>query len=201
MDGWIDGYAARYRPAPINRRQRQPLRFWQSMVCMLLLADWLRHNVLLVSCWVQTTVRTTSTSTKSTRLLSSASIGTSDSINQQEKDRPSLQRVDGPRPARRLNLPFKYLYRHDFDSTLLPSDPTEFLWREGGYSMEQIRDMNCTFPPLLQLSVRRHLYPKLMFLKHTLSCRNPSELHPLLPPAYFGARLERILAPCLFGTA
>ena len=123
--------------------------------------------------------------------------------------------MDRPRPARRLNHAFKYLYRHDFDEATMSADPILFLQEQGGYSREQIIEMNRTFPPLLTLSVRRQLYPKLQFLKHTLHANNNMTHLPsssssssslssqynataaavIVPPQFFGARLERILAP------
>jgi len=68
----------------------------------------------------------------------------------------------------------------------------EYLMQEGGYTKQQVLDMNRTFPSLLTLSIQRQLYPKLRFLKETL------KVHPKdvpIPPQYFGARLERTLAP------
>jgi ankyrin repeat protein len=105
---------------------------------------------------------------------------------------PFEQRVTQPRVARRMNHPFKYLYRHGFIGS---RDPISFLETEGGYSKEEIRAMNETFPTLLQLSVSQQLYPKLQFLKHTLHQANPSATFDRLPAFYFGSRLERIIAP------
>jgi ankyrin repeat protein len=51
--------------------------------------------------------------------------------------------------------------------------------------------MSLNFPPLLELDVARHLQPKFLFLTKTM---NVKELHSI-PPHYYGARLERILAP------
>jgi uncharacterized membrane protein len=105
-------------------------------------------------------------------------------------DRPFGQRTQSPRPARRLNRAFKHLYRHDFNLTV--TDPLAYLMQEGGYTTEQIYDMNRSFPSLLTLSVQGQLHPKMRFLKETLGA------HPLnvqVPPQYFGSPLERTLAP------
>ena len=77
----------------------------------------------------------------------------------------------------------------------MSQDPLEFLQQEGGYSLEEVYEMNRTFPPLLQLSVRRQLYPKMQFLRYTLGVHNNLSTEVRMPPQYFGARLERILAP------
>ena len=145
---------------------------------------------------------------------------------------PFEQRVTQPRLARRMNHPFKYLYRHGFDETIQHhihnntastinknnnnnnnttssndsldmEDPYTFLNIYGNYSHEQIQNMNASFPMLLQLSVRQQLYPKLQFLKYTIlqgttptiDATATSLLYALVPPYYYGARLERILAP------
>jgi ankyrin repeat protein len=63
----------------------------------------------------------------------------------------------------------------------------------GGYTYEQVYQMNKTFPPLLELDVRRHLWPKLRFLEETI--RIGKNEATLIPAQYFGARLERIIAP------
>ena len=57
--------------------------------------------------------------------------------------------------------------------------------------------MNASFPPLLGLSVVRHLYPKTRFLQDTLGIdvESSPERMKQIPPQYFGARLERIIAP------
>ena len=118
---------------------------------------------------------------------------TGDDLAEEEPDnRPFVQRVKERRPARRLNHAFKYLYRHDFDdNTTL--DAATFLETQGGYSAQEVLEMNRTFPPLLDLSVQRQLFPKMQFLKKTLGVNNPSAAS--VPAQYFGARLERILAP------
>jgi hypothetical protein len=69
----------------------------------------------------------------------------------------------------------------------------EFLVQYGGYTEEQVCQMNITFPPLLELDIRRHLWPKLRFLEETIGIgKNQTTL---IPAQYFGARLERIIAP------
>ena len=108
-------------------------------------------------------------------------------------DRPYAHRAPQPRPARRLNHGFKYLYRHDVPKDL-PTDAMQYLMEYGGYSMEQVLAMNATFPPLLTLSVAHQLHPKMRFLKETLGIVHP-HLEPTVPAEYFGARLEKILAP------
>ena len=137
--------------------------------------------------------------------------------NEQLRRIPFEQRVTQPRLARRMNHPFKYLFRHGFDetvnlhgssnnnhnndTTLDMEDPYTFLHAFGNYSHEQIQQMNASFPMLLQLSVRQQLYPKLLFLKYTIlqqpqqSRVDPAIMSALVPPHYFGARLERIMAP------
>jgi ankyrin repeat protein len=105
-------------------------------------------------------------------------------------NRPHEQRTTGRRPARRLNHALKHLYRHDFHLTV--TDPVDYLMQEGGYTETQVYDMNRTFPPLLTLSIQRQLHPKMRFLKETLGA-SPDMVR--VPPQYFGARLERTLAP------
>ena len=135
--------------------------------------------------------------------------------------RPHEQRTQGPRKARRLNHPFQHLYRHDDpvhyptyeNSTLLEGlTAREFLVGWGGYSDDEIATMSQTFPPLLDLDVMRHLKPKMRFLKYTLggvtsedeceetmtqngSRRLLSNLGKSVPPPFFGARLEKTVAP------
>ena len=110
-------------------------------------------------------------------------------------ERPFDHRAPQPRTARRLNHGFKYLYRHNSPHHNLPTDPMEYLQTFGGFSQTQILAMNDTFPPLLSLSVERQLHPKLQFLQQTLGVPYPARLQPPLPAEYFGARLEKILAP------
>ena len=137
--------------------------------------------------------------------------------------RPHEQRTQGPRKARRLNHPFQHLYRHDGpvqsnppryeNSTILEGlTAREFLAKMGGYSDDEIATMSQTFPPLLDLDVMRHLRPKMRFLKYTLggvatvdrdeeiSAQNGSQrllsnLGKSVPPPFFGARLEKTVAP------
>ena len=104
--------------------------------------------------------------------------------------RPFDHRAPTPRSARRLNHAFKYLYRHGWNSSIT-EDPWDFLHHHAGYSPAEIEAMNATFPPLLTLSVRNQLYPKLRFLRETLQM----EPHELPSPHFFGARLEATLAP------
>lgn len=41
----------------------------------------------------------------------------------------------------------------------------------------------------------RHIHPKMRFLQETMGVANTSEMMLRIPPQYFGARLERIIAP------
>lgn len=116
-----------------------------------------------------------------------------DANDRQDDSRPFAHRAPKPRPARRLNHGFKYLYRHDLPDHL-PDDPMQYLMEYGGYSREQVLSMNATFPPLLSMSVERQLHPKMRFLKETLGVVRP-HLESTVPAEYFGARLEKILAP------
>ena len=61
------------------------------------------------------------------------------------------------------------------------------------YPGNVITEMNRTFPPLLDLNVSRHLHPKMRFLQETMGVNNVSSIQ--IPPQYFGARLERTIAP------
>ncbi|KAL7567623.1 hypothetical protein ACA910_000217 [Epithemia clementina (nom. ined.)] len=131
-------------------------------------------------------------------------------ISSEKRVRPHDQRANAPRPARRLNHVFKYLYRHDIPTHIQSMDPLTYLQEHVGYTYEQVVAMNQTFPPLLTLSVPRQLHPKVRFLEETLqiyetrrgggssnesnSSTDKAALS-LLPPQYFGARLERVLAP------
>lgn len=116
-------------------------------------------------------------------------------------DRPHEQRAARPRTARRLNHSFRYLYRHDDDqhnhASIAHLSALEFLIQFGGYTTQQVLDMNATFPPLLDLNVRRHLWPKLRFLQESIgvSMADDDGLVGVVPPQYFGARLERTIAP------
>jgi Ankyrin repeats (3 copies)/mTERF len=134
---------------------------------------------------------------------------------------PSLQQVAASRPARRMNNGFRHLFRHavvmlddavgrsgpmdhrkadaggSTSSSALTStdDPMTYLMTAGNFTRAQVVQMNHSFPMLLQLSVPRQLYPKMMFLQHTLRVADPASIFDQLPPPYFGARLERTLAP------
>jgi ankyrin repeat protein len=113
---------------------------------------------------------------------------------------PFAQRVSGPRVARRLNHAFRYLYRHDDNSNVSRlsqnvTNATQFFTQVIGYTAQDVQEMNQTFPPLLELHVQRHLKPKLRFLVETLQLQSMSQVRQHVPPQYFGARLERILAP------
>ena len=115
-------------------------------------------------------------------------------------NRPHEQRVDGPRPARRMNHSFKHLYRHDQnDENHNCDDPLEYLLQETGLTREQVLEWNRSFPVLLDLSVERQLSPKMRFLKETLGISDPATIHTLSwefsVRSYFGSRLERIVAP------
>jgi ankyrin repeat protein len=67
-----------------------------------------------------------------------------------------------------------------------------------GFTKNDLQDMSKTFPPLLEMDVKRHLRPKLRFLKHTLEAGENGQLSTVakvIPPHYFGSRLERTVAP------
>lgn len=82
-----------------------------------------------------------------------------------------------------------------------------YLHLYGGYSLEEIRDMHESFPPLFEIDVVRHLRPKMRFLKDCMgggvnlgtatSKRQVlcPELRAVLPASFFGARFERTIAP------
>jgi ankyrin repeat protein len=125
------------------------------------------------------------------------------------------------RTARRMNHRFRYLYRennnnndHNDESITYQHyynnnshnnmTAMEYLLRY--YTKEKIVEMNQSFPPLLDLNVSRHIHPKFRFLKETLLIlgdgnKNTSNkavskiLYDDIPPHYFGARLEKIIAP------
>jgi len=124
------------------------------------------------------------------------------SRGEEEDNRPFEQRVERRRSARRMNHAFKYLYRHDDDnnsnstaSKRTTTDPLEYLIQEGGLTRDQVLEWNRSFPILLGLSVQEQLAPKMRFLKETLKITDPATIFALLPPSYFGMRLERTLAP------
>lgn len=86
-----------------------------------------------------------------------------------------------------------------------------YLTTYGGYSWEDIQHMHAAFPPLFEMDVKRHLRPKMRFLKDCMKgeIHLPSDnngdicsrrvLHPrlraVLPAGFFGARFERTIAP------
>jgi ankyrin repeat protein len=104
--------------------------------------------------------------------------------------RPHEQRAEGPRLARRMNHGFRYLYRqHDEKLETM----TSFEYLSQFFPNDTILKMNASFPPLLELNVSRHLHPKMRFLQETMGLTDISEVS--IPPQYFGARLERTVAP------
>ena len=135
--------------------------------------------------------------------------------------RPHEQRTAGHRKARRLNHVFQHLYRHDDPAhysayenaaAIEGLSAREYLVQHGGYTNEEVEEMGLAFPPLLELDVMRHLWPKMRFLKHTLggvshsanaekartggeTMTSLSDLGRSVPPTFFGARLERTVAP------
>ena len=152
-----------------------------------------------------------------------------------DDNRPHEQRRKSPRKARRLNHPFQHLYRHDtFDlryhsseydvlssiddddetNNIQSQNTTEYLLNYGGYTTTELITLSQTFPPLLNLSVTRHLKPKLRFLKYTLHGSNQnldsnrrkeedsmneplllSQIGKSISPSFYGARLEHAIAP------
>ena len=132
-------------------------------------------------------------------------------------NRPYEQRAPGPRLARRMNHAFKHLYRHndhhnEHDRSMSAQNRTSastaatyqtmsaFEYLLQYFPRGEILAMNQSFPPLLELNVSRHLHPKVRFLQETIgyslassAARNTT--FPTIPPQYFGARLERTIAP------
>ena len=135
-------------------------------------------------------------------------------------NRPYEQRAAGPRLARRMNHAFKYLYRHhqhdgqdcgNITGNYETMSSVDYLLQY--FHMDEIFAMNQSFPPLLELNVSRHLHPKVRFLQETMgySLASPSTSSmtddpaetatsgnaacDTIPPQYFGARLERTIAP------
>ena len=125
--------------------------------------------------------------------------------------RPHEQRTKGPRSARRLNHGFRYLYR---TTSHLYENMTAFEYLTQFYSESEVMEMNRTFPPLLDLDVSRHVHPKMRFLQETiLPDSNNESIGPNsisgpgdeslfiklsdfdIPAQYFGARLEKTIAP------
>ena len=140
-------------------------------------------------------------------------------------NRPHEQRVKQQRKARRLNHSFMHLYRHDNplfdDQQIAPSSKSmtcakTYLMEYGSFdtsngthstvNRQTIEQMSIDFPPLLELDVKRHLRPKMRFLKYTLGCSTTDSSEDYdkitdikdissIPPQYFGARLEKVIAP------
>ena len=140
-------------------------------------------------------------------------------------NRPHEQRVKQPRKARRLNHSFMHLYRHDDprfdDQQIAPSSKSltcakTYLMEYGSLrsnvhedakgivTEDLVMQMSQNFPPLLELDVKRHLRPKMRFLKYTLGCEVVKDTHnkdiairgiESIPPQFFGARLEKVIAP------
>lgn len=133
-------------------------------------------------------------------------------LDEMEPDRrPYEQRTERPRSARRMNHGFRYLYRTE---SHLHENISAFEYLTQFYSENEVREMNRTFPPLLDLNVSRHIHPKIRFLQETIlhddgsnslwaqhvhnerkedSVMNLSKLE--IPSQYFGARLEKTIAP------
>ena len=121
--------------------------------------------------------------------------------------RPYEQRLKAPRKSRRMNHSFMHLYRHDsaqFDDQKLAhgsislTSPKAYLLEYAGLSNDDLESMTKSFPPLLEMDVKRHLRPKLRFLKHTLEAEangQVSTIAKIIPPHYFGSRLEKTVAP------
>ena len=122
--------------------------------------------------------------------------------------RPHEQRTKGPRPARRLNHGFRFLYRN---SSHLHHNVTAFEYLTQFYTEKEVIEMNRTFPPLLDLDVPRHVHPKIRFLQETIltssdnndgdgqnkynNIDNMNISQYEIPSQYFGARLEKTIAP------
>lgn len=109
-----------------------------------------------------------------------------------EDNRPHEQRTNGPRMARRLNHGFRHLYRHDATQF---NNMTSFEYLRRYFEEDEIHRMQTQFPPLLGLNVSRHLHPKMRFLHETMGIAKTSKMMKSIPPQFFGARLERIIAP------
>ncbi|CAJ1930380.1 unnamed protein product [Cylindrotheca closterium] len=109
--------------------------------------------------------------------------------------RPHEQRANGPRLARRMNHRYKYLFRQPQDPKIQSMTSLEYLSQY--YSEDTILQMNASFPPLLGLNASRHLHPKVRFLQETMGLNDltSSDFHKNIPPQFFGARLERTIAP------
>lgn len=81
-----------------------------------------------------------------------------------------------------------------------------YLHVHAGYSLEEIQNMHTSFPPLFEIDVKRHLRPKVRFLKDCMqggstndnTCTKQvisAQLKAALPASFFGARFERTIAP------
>lgn len=93
--------------------------------------------------------------------------------------RPYEQRVDKPRPARRMNQSFQHLYRHKDETFVNHSDEDEeddtslldvesFLIKYGGFTASEVSTMNRMYPALNMLDVEGKVKPMLKFIKYTL---------------------------------
>jgi hypothetical protein len=93
--------------------------------------------------------------------------------------RPFEQRVDKPRPARRMNQSFQHLYRHKDETFVHHSDEDEeddtslldvesFLIKYGGFTANEVSTMNRMYPALNMLDVEGKVKPMLKFIKYTL---------------------------------
>lgn len=93
--------------------------------------------------------------------------------------RPYEQRVDKPRPVRRMNQPFQYIYRHkdetfinhgdedeEDDTSLLDAD--RFLVKYGGFTPSEVAMMTKSYPALNMLDVEGKIKPMLKFIKYTM---------------------------------
>ncbi len=165
--------------------------------------------------------------------LSSTPIKAKTSTRTSKDNRPHEQRVKQQRKARRLNHSFMHLYRHDSpkfdDQKIAPSSKSftcakMYLMEYGHLEEAEVMDMAKYFPPLFDLDVKRHLCPKMRFLKYTLSYHNGLRVGSdvnvdvdvdvdagttkghqnskriaaaavSIPPQYFGSRLEKVIAP------
>ena len=112
-----------------------------------------------------------------------------------------------------LNIILHNIDRHDDsrDQNIISytyKDASDYMRKAGGYTANDISQFETDFPPLLTLDVERHLKPKMRFLKYTLggvdsvNVRGKVEYGAVLndlgravPPQYYGARLERTVAP------
>ena len=78
----------------------------------------------------------------------------------------------------------------------------QYIHHHGGYTLDEIYQMQTDFPPLLEINVASHLRPKMRFLKDCLGGESPTDngfldpkLKALLPANFYGSRLERTIAP------